>query len=91
MAKEEDLKRQNAVLNAVHGDLGHLETQLWETQAVMEHIKAVATVSENTKQEAVVDGVKRQWKEGASLQAVKKERVRDYEHPFRIRLEQEQT
>uniref|UniRef100_K7EAF9 Rab GTPase-binding effector protein 1 n=2 Tax=Ornithorhynchus anatinus TaxID=9258 RepID=K7EAF9_ORNAN len=57
----------------------------------MENIKAVATVSENTKQEAI-DEVKRQWQEEvASLQAVMKETVRDYEHQFHHRLEQERA
>uniref|UniRef100_A0A8C5JX83 Rab GTPase-binding effector protein 1 n=1 Tax=Jaculus jaculus TaxID=51337 RepID=A0A8C5JX83_JACJA len=91
LAKEEDLKRQNAVLQATQDDLGHLRTQLWEAQAEMENIKAIATVSENTKQEAI-DEVKRQWREEvASLQAVMKETVRDYEHQFHLRLEQERT
>nr|KAF6416913.1 rabaptin, RAB GTPase binding effector protein 1 [Molossus molossus] len=86
-----DLKRQNAVLQAAQDDLGHLRTQLWEAQAEMENIKAIATVSENTKQEAI-DEVKRQWREEvASLQAVMKETVRDYEHQFHLRLEQERT
>ncbi|XP_076398897.1 rab GTPase-binding effector protein 1 isoform X6 [Peromyscus maniculatus bairdii] len=57
----------------------------------MENIKAIATVSENTKQEAI-DEVKRQWREEvASLQAVMKETVRDYEHQFHLRLEQERA
>ncbi|XP_063098231.1 rab GTPase-binding effector protein 1 isoform X1 [Cavia porcellus] len=91
LAKEEDLKRQNAVLQAAQDDLGHLRTQLWEAQAEMENIKAIATVSENTKQEAI-DEVKRQWREEvASLQAVMKETVHDYEHQFHRRLEQERT
>ncbi|CAO2617906.1 Rab GTPase-binding effector protein 1, partial [Lemmus lemmus] len=91
LAKEEDLKRQNAVLQAAQDDLGHLRTQLWEAQAELENIKAIATVSENTKQEAI-DEVKRQWREEvASLQAVMKETVRDYEHQFHLRLEQERT
>ncbi|KAF6299489.1 rabaptin, RAB GTPase binding effector protein 1 [Rhinolophus ferrumequinum] len=91
LAKEEDLKRQSAVLQAAQDDLGHLRTQLWEAQAEMENIKAIATVSENTKQEAI-DEVKRQWREEvASLQAVMKETVRDYEHQFHLRLEQERT
>ncbi|XP_064438646.1 rab GTPase-binding effector protein 1 isoform X3 [Mirounga angustirostris] len=85
----EDLKRQNAVLQAAQDDLGQLRTQLWEAQAEVENIKAIATVSENTKQEAI-DEVKRQWREEvASLQAVMKETVRDYEHQFHLRLEQE--
>ncbi|XP_029401705.1 rab GTPase-binding effector protein 1 isoform X2 [Mus pahari] len=91
LAKEEDLKRQNAVLQAAQDDLGHLRTQLWEAQAEMENIKAIATVSENTKQEAI-DEVKRQWREEvASLQAIMKETVRDYEHQFHLRLEQERA
>ncbi|KAL4665457.1 hypothetical protein H8959_000076, partial [Pygathrix nigripes] len=91
LAKEEDLKRQNAVLQAAQDDLGHLRTQLWEAQAEMENIKAIATVSENTKQEAI-DEVKRQWREEVdSLQAVMKETVRDYEHQFHLRLEQERA
>uniref|UniRef100_A0A7M4EGJ6 Rabaptin, RAB GTPase binding effector protein 1 n=1 Tax=Crocodylus porosus TaxID=8502 RepID=A0A7M4EGJ6_CROPO len=62
-----------------------------EAQAEMENIKAVATVSENTKQEAI-DEVKRQWQEEvASLQAIMKETVRDYELQFHHRLEQERT
>ncbi|XP_045840365.1 rab GTPase-binding effector protein 1 isoform X2 [Meles meles] len=86
---DEDLKRQNAVLQAAQDDLGQLRTQLWEAQAEVENIKAIATVSENTKQEAI-DEVKRQWREEvASLQAVMKETVRDYEHQFHLRLEQE--
>uniref|UniRef100_A0A2K5X721 Rab GTPase-binding effector protein 1 n=1 Tax=Macaca fascicularis TaxID=9541 RepID=A0A2K5X721_MACFA len=88
---DEDLKRQNAVLQAAQDDLGHLRTQLWEAQAEMENIKVIATVSENTKQEAI-DEVKRQWREEvASLQAVMKETVRDYEHQFHLRLEQERA
>ncbi|XP_009573831.1 PREDICTED: uncharacterized protein LOC104075125, partial [Fulmarus glacialis] len=72
LAKEEDLKRQNAVLQAAQDDLGQLRTQLMEAHAEMENIKAIATVSENTKQEAI-DEVKRQWQEEvASLQAVMK-------------------
>ncbi|XP_059573292.1 rab GTPase-binding effector protein 1 isoform X2 [Alligator mississippiensis] len=91
LAKEEDLKRQNAVLQAAQDDLGQLRTQLMEAQAEMENIKAVATVSENTKQEAI-DEVKRQWQEEvASLQAIMKETVRDYELQFHHRLEQERT
>ncbi|XP_048680439.2 rab GTPase-binding effector protein 1 isoform X3 [Caretta caretta] len=91
LAKEEDLKRQNAVLQAAQDDLGHLRTQLLEAQAEMENIKAIATVSENTKQEAI-DEVKRQWQEEvASLQAIMKETVRDYELQFHHRLEQERA
>uniref|UniRef100_A0A3B3ZXZ1 Rab GTPase-binding effector protein 1 n=1 Tax=Periophthalmus magnuspinnatus TaxID=409849 RepID=A0A3B3ZXZ1_9GOBI len=55
----------------------------------METIKAVATVSENTKQEAI-DQVRSQWQEEvASLQAIMKDTVREYEVQFHQRLEQE--
>ncbi|XP_076210853.1 rab GTPase-binding effector protein 1 isoform X2 [Aptenodytes patagonicus] len=91
LAKEEDLKRQNAVLQAAQDDLGQLRTQLMEAHAEMENIKAIATVSENTKQEAI-DEVKRQWQEEvASLQAIMKETVRDYELQYHHRLEQERA
>ncbi|XP_042298360.1 rab GTPase-binding effector protein 1 [Sceloporus undulatus] len=91
LAKEEDLKRQNAVLQAAQDDVEQLRTQLTEAQAEMENIRAIATVSENTKQEAI-DEVKRQWhEEVASLQAIMKETVRDYEHQFHHRLEQERA
>ena len=59
-------------MQAAQDDLEKLRTQLTEAQAEMENIKAVATVSENTKQEAI-DEVKRQWQEEvASLQAIMK-------------------
>nr|XP_060612960.1 rab GTPase-binding effector protein 1 [Anolis sagrei ordinatus] len=91
LAKEEDLKRQNTVLQAAQDDVEQLRSQLMEAQAEMENIKAIATVSENTKQEAI-DEVKRQWQEEvASLQAIMKETVRDYEHQFHHRLEQERA
>uniref|UniRef100_A0ACB8EDD1 Rab GTPase-binding effector protein 1 n=1 Tax=Sphaerodactylus townsendi TaxID=933632 RepID=A0ACB8EDD1_9SAUR len=91
LAKEEDLKRQNVVLQAAQDDLGQLRTQLMEAQAEMENIKAVATVSENTKQEAI-DEVKKQWQEEvASLQAIMKDTVRDYERQFHHRLEKERA
>ncbi|KAM9525980.1 rab GTPase-binding effector protein 1 isoform 2-T2 [Guaruba guarouba] len=62
-----------------------------EAHAEMENIKAIATVSENTKQEAI-DEVKRQWQEEvASLQAIMKETVRDYELQYHHRLEQERA
>ncbi|XP_015263529.1 PREDICTED: rab GTPase-binding effector protein 1 [Gekko japonicus] len=62
-----------------------------DAQAEMENIKAIATVSENTKQEAI-DEVKKQWQEEvASLQAIMKETVRDYERQFHHRLEKERA
>ncbi|XP_053130948.1 rab GTPase-binding effector protein 1 [Hemicordylus capensis] len=91
LAKEEDLKRQKSVLQAAQDDLEQLRAQLSEAQAEMENIKAVATVSENTKQEAI-DEVKKQWQEEvASLQAIMKETVREYELQFHHRLEQERA
>lgn len=49
-----------------------MQDQLAEARAEMETIKAVATVSESTKQEAI-DQVKQQWQEEvASLQAIMK-------------------
>ncbi|XP_065551254.1 rab GTPase-binding effector protein 1 isoform X2 [Lathamus discolor] len=91
MFLKEDLKRQNAVLQAAQDDLGQLRTQLMEAHAEMENIKAIATVSENTKQEAI-DEVKRQWQEEvASLQAIMKETVRDYELQYHHRMEQERA
>ncbi|XP_048468484.1 rab GTPase-binding effector protein 1 isoform X1 [Rhincodon typus] len=62
-----------------------------EATADMENIKAVATVSETTKQEAIND-IKKQWQEEvASMQAIMKETVREYEIQFHQRLEQERT
>ncbi|XP_063002786.1 rab GTPase-binding effector protein 1 [Elgaria multicarinata webbii] len=91
LAKEEDLKKQKVVLQAAQDDLEQLRTQLTEAQAEMENIKAIATVSENTKQEAI-DEVKKQWQEDvASLQAIMKETIRDYELQFHHRLEQERA
>uniref|UniRef100_A0A8C1XM00 Rab GTPase-binding effector protein 1 n=1 Tax=Cyprinus carpio TaxID=7962 RepID=A0A8C1XM00_CYPCA len=60
-----------------------------EAKAEMETIKAVATVSESTKQEAI-DQVKQQWQEEvASLQAIMKER--EVKLQFQQKLEQERA
>lgn len=49
-----------------------MKAQLTQARAEIETIKAVATVSENTKQEAI-DQVRSQWQEEvASLQAIMK-------------------
>lgn len=70
----EELKRQAASLESAKAELSHVQTQLAEAKAEMENIKAVATVSESTKQEAI-DQVKQQWQEEvASLQAIMKGR-----------------
>uniref|UniRef100_A0A8C6TA68 Rabaptin, RAB GTPase binding effector protein 1 n=1 Tax=Neogobius melanostomus TaxID=47308 RepID=A0A8C6TA68_9GOBI len=60
-------------------------------RAEMDTIRAVATVSESTKQEAI-DAVRSQWQEEvASLQAIMKDTVREYELQFHQRLEQERA
>ncbi|CAL1572844.1 unnamed protein product [Knipowitschia caucasica] len=72
MNKEEELKRQTLALEASQLELSSLQAQLEQARAEMETIKAVATVSENTKQEAI-DQVRSQWQEEvASLQAIMK-------------------
>ncbi|XP_067864018.1 rab GTPase-binding effector protein 1 isoform X2 [Heptranchias perlo] len=91
LAKEEELKRQNVALQSAEGDVTRLQVRLIEADADMENIKAVATVSETTKQEAI-DDVKKQWQEEvASLQAIMKETVREHELQFHHRLEQERA
>uniref|UniRef100_A0A8D0CJC2 Rab GTPase-binding effector protein 1 n=1 Tax=Scleropages formosus TaxID=113540 RepID=A0A8D0CJC2_SCLFO len=91
LSKEEELKRQGASLETSQAELSRVQAQLVEARAEMENIKAVATVSETTKQEAI-DQVKRQWQEEvASLQAIMKDTVRDYEVQFHQRLEQERA
>lgn len=53
-------------------ELTLVQAQLAQAQAEIETIKAVATVSENTKQEAI-DQVRNQWQEEvASLQVIMK-------------------
>ncbi|KAJ0062155.1 hypothetical protein NL108_016524, partial [Boleophthalmus pectinirostris] len=97
-ARAEELKRQMAALEQSQSQLSSVQTQLEQAQteleqarAEMETIKAVATVSENTKQEAI-DQVRQQWQEEvASLQAIMKDTVREYEVQFHQRLEQERA
>ncbi|XP_069827228.1 rab GTPase-binding effector protein 1 [Dendropsophus ebraccatus] len=89
LAKEEDLKRQHAIIQTSQDEIAQLKLQLSQAQGEMENIKAIATVSENTKQEAI-DEVKKQWQEEvASLQAIMKDTLREYELQFHRRLEQE--
>uniref|UniRef100_A0A671Q776 Rab GTPase-binding effector protein 1 n=1 Tax=Sinocyclocheilus anshuiensis TaxID=1608454 RepID=A0A671Q776_9TELE len=89
LSKEEELKRQTAVLEKAQAELSSVQTQLEEAKAEMETIKAVATVSESTKQEAI-DQVKQQWQEEvASLQAIMKER--EVKLQFQQKLEQERA
>ncbi|OCT92376.1 rab GTPase-binding effector protein 1 isoform X2 [Xenopus laevis] len=91
LSKEEDLKHQQAVIQVAQEEIVQLNIKLSQAQAEMENIKAVATVSENTKQEAI-DEVKKQWQEEvASHQAIMKETVREYELQFHHRLEQERA
>ncbi|XP_044077352.1 rab GTPase-binding effector protein 1 isoform X2 [Siniperca chuatsi] len=91
LSKEEELKRQTATLEAAQVELSSVQAQLSQAQSEIETIKAVATVSENTKQEAI-DQVRSQWQEEvASLQAIMKETVCEYEVQFHQRLEQERA
>ncbi|XP_037323135.2 rab GTPase-binding effector protein 1 isoform X1 [Pungitius pungitius] len=91
MSKEEELKRQNVVLEGAQVELSSVLDQLSHARSEMETIKTVATLSENTKQEAI-DQVRGQWQEEvASLQAIMKETVSEYEVQFHQRLEQERA
>lgn len=68
----EELKRQTAALEGAQVELSSIQEQLAQARSEIETIKAVATVSENTKQEAI-DQVRSQWQEEvASLQAIMK-------------------
>ncbi|XP_075343566.1 rab GTPase-binding effector protein 1 isoform X1 [Odontesthes bonariensis] len=91
MSKEVELKRQTAALESAQTELSSMQDQLSQARADIETIKAVATVSENTKQEAI-DQVRSQWQEEvASLQAIMKDTVCEYEVQFHQRLEQERA
>uniref|UniRef100_A0A8C4QB83 Rab GTPase-binding effector protein 1 n=1 Tax=Eptatretus burgeri TaxID=7764 RepID=A0A8C4QB83_EPTBU len=87
LAKEEELLKSQMELQSTCDHMSILESQLTEARAELEDIKAVATVTESTKQEAM-DEIQRQWQEDtASLQAAMKETLRDYEMQFRNKLE----
>ncbi|CAB1415516.1 unnamed protein product, partial [Pleuronectes platessa] len=91
LLKEEEWKRQTAALEGAHAELSAVQIQLTQAQSEIENIQAVATVSENTKQEAI-DQVRSQWQEEvASLQAIMKETVCEYEVQFHQRLDQERA
>uniref|UniRef100_A0A3Q3WVB0 Rab GTPase-binding effector protein 1 n=1 Tax=Mola mola TaxID=94237 RepID=A0A3Q3WVB0_MOLML len=91
LSKEEELKRQKVVLEGAQVELSSVQEQLVQARSEIETIKAVATVSENTKQEAI-DQVRSQWQEEvASLQAIMKETVCEYEVQYHQRLEQERA
>lgn len=67
-----EMKMQTAALEGAQAELISIQAQLAQAGADMENIRAVATVSENTKQEAI-DLVRSQWQEEvASLQAIMK-------------------
>uniref|UniRef100_A0A672P8B3 Rab GTPase-binding effector protein 1 n=2 Tax=Sinocyclocheilus grahami TaxID=75366 RepID=A0A672P8B3_SINGR len=91
LSKEEELKRQAAILDKAQAELSSVQTQLTEAKTEMETIKAVATISESTKQEAI-DQVKQQWQEEvASLQAIMKDADREVKLQFQQKLEQERA
>lgn len=91
LSKEEELKRQTVALETAQLQLSSVQAELEQARAEMDTIKAVATVSENTKQEAI-DQVRSQWQEEvASLQAIMKDTVREYEVQFHQRLEMERA
>ncbi|XP_067293898.1 rab GTPase-binding effector protein 1 isoform X2 [Pseudorasbora parva] len=91
LSKEEELKKQAAILEKAQAELSKMQDQLAEARAEMETIKAVATVSESTKQEAI-DQVKQQWQEEvASLQAIMKDAEREFKLQFQQKLEQERA
>uniref|UniRef100_A0A671VLU3 Rab GTPase-binding effector protein 1 n=1 Tax=Sparus aurata TaxID=8175 RepID=A0A671VLU3_SPAAU len=91
LSKEVELKRQTVALEDAQSQLTSVQDQLNQARSEIETIKAVATVSENTKQEAI-DQVRSQWQEEvASLQAIMKETVCEYEVQFHQRLEQERA
>lgn len=91
LSKEEELKRQTVALESSQLQLSSVQAQLEQARAEMDTIRAVATVSENTKQEAI-DQVRSQWQEEvASLQAIMKDTVREYEVQFHQRLEAERA
>ncbi|KAK5887305.1 hypothetical protein CesoFtcFv8_015916 [Champsocephalus esox] len=91
VSKEAELKKQTLVLDGAQVEISSLQAQLEEARSDMENIRTVATVSENTKQEAI-DQVRSQWQEEvASLQAIMKDTISEYEVQFHHRLEQERS
>ncbi|XP_057210763.1 rab GTPase-binding effector protein 1 isoform X2 [Triplophysa rosa] len=88
---DDELKRQAAILEKAQAELSRVQAQLDDAQAEMETIKAVATVSESTKQEAI-DQVRQQWQEEvASLQAIMKDAECEFKLQFQQKLEQERA
>uniref|UniRef100_UPI00358FCC55 rab GTPase-binding effector protein 1 isoform X2 n=1 Tax=Myxine glutinosa TaxID=7769 RepID=UPI00358FCC55 len=87
VVKEAELLKSQMELQSTCDHVLILESQLIEARAELEDIKAVAAVTESTKQETM-DEIRRQWQEEiASLQAAMKETLRDYEMQFRNKLE----
>lgn len=84
----EELKRQSAALEETRVELDSVQNQLVLARSEIETIKAVATVSENTKQEAI-DQIRSQWQEEvASLQAIMKGK---HELRFEVRIVEGQS
>uniref|UniRef100_S4REM9 Rabaptin coiled-coil domain-containing protein n=1 Tax=Petromyzon marinus TaxID=7757 RepID=S4REM9_PETMA len=91
LAKEGGAACFNWVLHAMTDELKHSQAQLTTAQEEVENIKAVATVTESTKQEAL-DHVRGQWQEEvASLQAAMKETLGDYEMQWHAKLDSERA
>ncbi|NP_001116759.2 rab GTPase-binding effector protein 1 isoform 2 [Danio rerio] len=91
LSKEEELKRQTAILEKAQAEMCSVQEELADAKAEMETIKAVATLSESTKQEAI-DQVKQLWQEEvASLQAIMKDAEREFKLQFQQKLEQERA
>ncbi|XP_056601471.1 rab GTPase-binding effector protein 1 isoform X1 [Triplophysa dalaica] len=91
LSKEDELKRQAAIMEKAQAELSRVQAQLDNALAEMENIRAVATLSESTKQEAI-DQVRQQWQEEvASLQAIMKDAECDFKLQFQQKLEQERS
>lgn len=91
LSKEEELKRQTAILEKAQAEMCSVQEELADAKSEMETIKAVATLSESTKQEAI-DQVKQLWQEEvASLQAIMKDAEREFKLQFQQKLEQERA
>ncbi|XP_056295048.1 rab GTPase-binding effector protein 1-like isoform X2 [Pseudoliparis swirei] len=91
VAKEEELQRQTVVLEGAQLEMSSVLEQLSQARGEVETLRTVATLSESSRQEAV-DQVRSQWQEEvASLQAIMKETVCEYEVQFHQRLEQERA
>ncbi|KAA0716405.1 Rab GTPase-binding effector protein 1 [Triplophysa tibetana] len=91
LSKEDELKRQAAIMEKAQAELSRVQAQLDDALVEMETIRAVATLSESTKQEGI-DQVRQQWQEEvASLQAIMKDAECDFKLQFQQKLEQERA